>query len=1161
MSRATFLEKQLEELRSQIGKNQLLIEALAQKIAAWQSENQVIENSLEESQKTAGESENQARARAEEILADAEAVVASQKAQLAAILMEIESLKEELRACEMPRSEAAAPTKRSGEPSGPGSNTRREEETRAGEMGPGEALNLPVTVEKTAYTIKLTSFLNARHFVTLGGKQGPVHAHSWQVAIEVKIPSQSADLVAFTSISDGIKSVVAPYENTVLNDIHPFNLIQPTTENIAMYFFNRLEDVLSSLGLGLGRLTLWETPTRGIEVDSRREEFDALTAGGEKIGETVAARAEAASAFEDWEQERIHSLLNDDPGDPDRKDVQPVKWEPEPVHQYSWRQYLAGVVIISLTALLAYYNVLSALSALRFPWGSDTWGHLFKADYLYHQILQGNIYPQFTEYWYNGSQPFRYWAPLPYYVLAGLRAVTCDIFRAGTWYVFVCALFGGLSWLFLARRMGLWPAVMAGAIWVVWLDNVRVAFAEGNLPRVLATALLPLLFTVFLQVLEEKRSIASILFTVILVHLVILCHAMIGAVYCLCLFWFAFWLWVLRGCELKDAARGVVVLAAGVVTSSWWLLPSLTGGITGVDAEAVRASFQFVPAHISLNPLYRFSNPETFYWGTSILLALAASFISWRSKPPWARSLIICSLMLMIITFPLMRGFYVILPLSHLLWPLRFTTFAALGILAGSFTLSVPDHRQPWLRSPLAAGGLMLAVFLALMVDCVFSTRLLAHTGARSFNLMQTAQFVKNTPGWRIATIDLSQLGSAPSFIFSETNGMEQVFGWAWQGAVTSKNIMLLNTGLENQCYPFLFRSCTNLGATELVVKDDVIKRPEAFRQAAHQAGYSHQATFGGISVWHSLDQPYLLEKKPECLVIGKYAGTVVLQFPQAEMGFSDCIDKYSVNYLRKFPRVILSGARWLSQTRAERIISQYAASGGKVYIELGGMPENVLAKQPEFLGVYGEPVTVRGGIEVFGGGRRFWLQPFAPQNPSWKSYVPMGLDHVDLEFSYYGNQAPIVGYKLVAGEKVWFLGGNLLFHAYKTGDPIVGKLLQDILDLRMDYRRGPVIPLEDYRASEQGYSMVYQSDHDFEGIIPVAFLDGTKVQVDGVYHTPGRFENLVQLSLPAGRHSITITFTRTPVYQWGTVLSLLSILLIAAWLGYYNRCQKEQGL
>jgi len=136
MSRATFLEKQLEELRSQIGKNQLLIEALAQKIAAWQSENQVIENSLEESQKTAGEAENQARARAEEILADAEAVVASQKAQLAAILMEIESLKEELRACEMPRSEAAAPTKRSGEPSGPGSNTRREEETRAGEMGP-----------------------------------------------------------------------------------------------------------------------------------------------------------------------------------------------------------------------------------------------------------------------------------------------------------------------------------------------------------------------------------------------------------------------------------------------------------------------------------------------------------------------------------------------------------------------------------------------------------------------------------------------------------------------------------------------------------------------------------------------------------------------------------------------------------------------------------------------------------------------------------------------------------------------------------------------------------------------------------------------------------------------------------------------------------------
>jgi hypothetical protein len=37
-----------------------------------------------------------------------------------------------------------------------------------------------------------------------------------------------------------------------------------------------------------------------------------------------------------------------------------------------------------------------------------------------------------------------------------------------------------------------------------------------------------------------------------------------------------------------------------------------------------------------------------------------------------------------------------------------------------------------------------------------------------------------------------------------------------------------------------------------------------------------------------------------------------------------------------------------------------------------------------------------------------------------------MGLDQVDMEFNYYGNQAPVYGYKLVNGKKVWFLGSNL---------------------------------------------------------------------------------------------------------------------------------------
>jgi 6-pyruvoyl-tetrahydropterin synthase len=52
-----------------------------------------------------------------------------------------------------------------------------------------------------------------------------------------------------------IKSVFEKYENSLLNELHPFNIFQPTAENMAMYFYNRLEDALSELNLGLDSIS------------------------------------------------------------------------------------------------------------------------------------------------------------------------------------------------------------------------------------------------------------------------------------------------------------------------------------------------------------------------------------------------------------------------------------------------------------------------------------------------------------------------------------------------------------------------------------------------------------------------------------------------------------------------------------------------------------------------------------------------------------------------------------------------------------------------------------------------------------------------------------------------------------------------------------------
>ncbi|NLK51882.1 MAG: hypothetical protein GX295_05500, partial [Syntrophomonadaceae bacterium] len=1066
------LKLQLDSLQQKKQAVYFSLESLEQEIADKALRQESLERSLQESKKIAAEIEEKAHSSAAKILAEAEAVVAAKREKLLAVEQEISRLQGE-RFSRLPASKAAGDE---------------------------------YAYDDNTYSMKIVGFVNARHFVVFGDTTGPVHAHSWQIETVVNIPREISETIEFSRVSQIITAALEPYENTILNQVHPFDLIQPTTENIAMYFFNRLNEFLAELGLSLSQLNLWETPTRGIQVNHHNLVLD------EKIAFLLKAR-EAAAA------------LDPDFTELDQKEKAAVKikawFKPASAiisagslrAPYSIRQYLLAATLILFFSLLLYQHILWPPVEQRFPWGADSWGHLFKAEMLYEQIQQGNYYPQFTEYWYNGVQPFRYWAPLPYYALALLRGISGDIFTAGNLYIYLCALLGALFWLLLSRRMGLWPAVIAAVVWLLWQDHVRVAFSEGNLPRALATALLPLLFALFLHIITQQKSNRAIIVLIVSVQLALLCHAMMAAVYCLSLALFAFFLWVFQGCSIKDLARGILVLVAGILSSSWWLLPSLIGGITGIDAQAVKEVVQFVPAHISFSPLHRFTHVDTFYWGISLVLLLLVSFITWKSKPAWAKSLAVCGLILLLITLPLFRALYLVLPLSHLLWPLRFSGFAALAIMASGLAFELEGkQRPPWLQSSSAIGLLLVFISAFLLVDSLISFRLLAHTETRPFTIIQTGEFIKHDPGWRVATIDLSQLESAPSFVFSETAGLEQVFGWAWQGAVTSRNIMLLNTSLEQQYYPFLFRSCVDLGATDLVVKEDVITDPEAFHQAAAMAGYQQRNKFTEISVWRNIDRPYLVAKNPRCLVIGKHAGTIAVQFPEVEMALSPCIDDYTLEKLEQYPMLILSGASWNSKKQAEKLITDYALSGGQVFIEMAGMPSNILAKQPEFLGVYGEPVSIRKEIEVRGEEIRVILPPLLHQEGAWMAYVPMGLDEVELEFSYYGNQAPILGYKIIKGQKIWFLGANLSYHAYQSRDSESAQLLQNILGLNPGYAGDTLLPLQDYAASEEGYRMSYQLEQDREMIVPISFIDGLVIKLDGNSIEADNYENLLKL-------------------------------------------------
>ena len=123
-----------------------------------------------------------------------------------------------------------------------------------------------------------------------------------------------------------------------------------------------------------------------------------------------------------------------------------------------------------------------------YPWGPDSWGHLFKSKVLYENFIDGNMYPLYTDLWYNGVQPFRYWAPLCYYIIMFFQIFTKgDVVLAYYFFMILMFILGAFGWiLFGGKTKRFKLGIILALIWFFLPDNLSIFIAHGNLPIVTA---------------------------------------------------------------------------------------------------------------------------------------------------------------------------------------------------------------------------------------------------------------------------------------------------------------------------------------------------------------------------------------------------------------------------------------------------------------------------------------------------------------------------------------------------------------------------------------------------------------------------------------------------------------------------------------------------
>ncbi|MCR5518183.1 MAG: 6-carboxytetrahydropterin synthase [Lachnospiraceae bacterium] len=108
-------------------------------------------------------------------------------------------------------------------------------------------------------------YLNAQHFVLINGKKGSTHPHTWEFTLDILINRNI--FVEFGEFEKKIEEYLERYQDKLLNDVAPFDVVIPTLENMSDIFAKDFSEEIREMGARLVRLEGKETPTRGYIVD------------------------------------------------------------------------------------------------------------------------------------------------------------------------------------------------------------------------------------------------------------------------------------------------------------------------------------------------------------------------------------------------------------------------------------------------------------------------------------------------------------------------------------------------------------------------------------------------------------------------------------------------------------------------------------------------------------------------------------------------------------------------------------------------------------------------------------------------------------------------------------------------------------------------------
>jgi 6-pyruvoyltetrahydropterin/6-carboxytetrahydropterin synthase len=125
------------------------------------------------------------------------------------------------------------------------------------------------------YEITVEKHFEAAHY--LRGYQGKcenVHGHRYRIVVKIKAGKLNDIGLAydFTDLKRHLNGILERFDHTCLNDMPPFDKINPSAENIASTIYNELKEKLAADPISLAsveafrlsEVEVWESPEQGV---------------------------------------------------------------------------------------------------------------------------------------------------------------------------------------------------------------------------------------------------------------------------------------------------------------------------------------------------------------------------------------------------------------------------------------------------------------------------------------------------------------------------------------------------------------------------------------------------------------------------------------------------------------------------------------------------------------------------------------------------------------------------------------------------------------------------------------------------------------------------------------------------------------------------------